>query len=79
MQKGMTVTKLASNQNAVLFKCHKEYWIVCKEKPNHRLPDGWRTVCFNEQSDEYTAEDALKSFEKECGPATWVHNHIGLF
>jgi hypothetical protein len=62
--------KLASNDKAALFKCGSEYWCVDVK---------FNIGCYNSQSPEYNALNALQSFEKEYGAATWKHERIAFW
>lgn len=60
--------KLAFNEEAVLIKCGREYYYIRAGFENHG--------CYNEQSTDYNALNALGSFVKLFGEPTWTHKHI---
>lgn len=61
--------KLAYNDKAVLIKGDgHEYWYIQAGFKYHG--------CYEEQSECYKALNALESFEKQFGPATWTHERI---
>jgi hypothetical protein len=61
--------RLAYNQNAALLKdSNGEYWYISF--------DGELFGCYNSQSEEYNATDALQAFETQFGAATFKRKDL---